>query len=83
MEKCLKNCSSETSKPIQSITLHEWLLDGPLQKLCFFGPVGNSISGHSLTWDLIGKCFFSETSKPVQSKHCVDGHGMDFQNFVR
>ena len=45
-----------------------------------------AISGHSLTWDLMGKCFknfFSETSKPFQSKHCVDGHGMDlYKSYV-
>ena len=34
----------------------------------------------------MGKCFkifFSETSKPVQSKHCVDGHRMDlYKSYV-
>ena len=45
-----------------------------------------AISGHSLTWDPMGKClkkFFSETSKPVQSKHCVDGQWMDlYKSYV-
>ena len=39
-------------------------------------PSGNVV----LTQDPMGKCnnFFSETSKPIQSKHCLNDHWMDF-----
>ena len=78
MGKCLKNFSSETSKSIQSkhcMDVH-WM---DLYKFIFFVPIGNSRQLPSadivLTQDPMGKClknFSSETSKPIQSKHCID-----------
>ena len=39
-----------------------------------------------LTWDPMGKClknFSSETSKPVQSKHCMNVHWMNlYKSYV-
>ena len=56
----------------------------------FFVPIGNSRWPPSadivLTWDPMGKClknFSSETSKPVQSKHCMNVHWMDlYKSYV-